>query len=112
MLTFGFILGEVVRRVSGGSVREFLGARLLDPLGARGTFVGLPGNAAVKPNQNSAYSSGLSGVPPAERCQATGVGESGTGSKAAGVFAVSAGSGAENPRRAALGGVARPRSPE
>jgi CubicO group peptidase (beta-lactamase class C family) len=41
-LSFGFILGELVRRVTGDSVPVFLNRELLAPLGMRETFLGLP----------------------------------------------------------------------
>lgn len=41
-LTYGFILGELVRRVTGNSVLEFMNRELLDPLGMRDCFLGLP----------------------------------------------------------------------
>jgi CubicO group peptidase (beta-lactamase class C family) len=41
MLTFGFILGEVVGRVAGIGVREFLDAQILAPLGLTDTYLGL-----------------------------------------------------------------------
>ncbi|WP_160148932.1 serine hydrolase domain-containing protein [Amycolatopsis alkalitolerans] len=42
-LTFGFILGEVVRRVTGRAFRDVLSTELLAPLGVRDTYLGLPG---------------------------------------------------------------------
>jgi CubicO group peptidase (beta-lactamase class C family) len=41
-LSYGFILGELVRRVSGASVPGFLAAEFLGPLGLRDTHLGLP----------------------------------------------------------------------
>lgn len=41
-LTFGFILGELVRRVSGQPVEAFLRRSFLDPLGLADTHLGLP----------------------------------------------------------------------
>jgi CubicO group peptidase (beta-lactamase class C family) len=41
-LTYGWILGELVRRVSGTPVEDLLARRLLRPLGLRDTFLGLP----------------------------------------------------------------------
>jgi CubicO group peptidase (beta-lactamase class C family) len=40
-LTYGFILGELVRRVSGMPVPEFLREALLEPLGLRETYLGI-----------------------------------------------------------------------
>jgi CubicO group peptidase (beta-lactamase class C family) len=41
-ISFGFILGELVQRVSGVSVDKFLAAEILEPLRMRDTFLGLP----------------------------------------------------------------------
>jgi CubicO group peptidase (beta-lactamase class C family) len=41
IISFGFILGELLRRVSGVPVRELLRAEFLDPLGLRDTHLGL-----------------------------------------------------------------------
>lgn len=45
ILSYGFILGEVVRRVSGLPVREFIRANLLEPLGLRDLQLGLTDEA-------------------------------------------------------------------
>lgn len=42
MLTYGFILGELVRRVTGDPVRDRLASAFLDPLGLPGIHLGLP----------------------------------------------------------------------
>ncbi|MGW8378116.1 serine hydrolase domain-containing protein [Streptomyces sp. ODS28] len=42
LLVFGFVLGEVVRRITGRPVDEVLRATLLDPLGLADTHLGLP----------------------------------------------------------------------
>jgi len=42
ILSYGFILGELVQRVSGVPVREIMAAELLTPLGLRDTHLGLP----------------------------------------------------------------------
>lgn len=44
-ITFGFILGEIVRRVTGAEVGDFLRESFLDPLGLRQTYLGLPDHA-------------------------------------------------------------------
>jgi CubicO group peptidase (beta-lactamase class C family) len=41
-LCYGFILGELVQRVTGVPVRDLLGTELLTPLGLRDTYLGLP----------------------------------------------------------------------
>jgi CubicO group peptidase (beta-lactamase class C family) len=41
-LTFGWILGELVRRVTGQPVEQVLREAFLEPLGLRDTFLGLP----------------------------------------------------------------------
>lgn len=42
VLTYGYILGEIIRRVTGTPVREFLARNLLGPLDLWDTFLGLP----------------------------------------------------------------------
>ena len=42
ILSFGFILGEVVQRVTGADLREVMRAELLGPLGLADTYLGLP----------------------------------------------------------------------
>ncbi len=42
IIGYGFILGEVVRRVTGAGVREVLTAEFLEPLELRDTYLGLP----------------------------------------------------------------------
>jgi CubicO group peptidase (beta-lactamase class C family) len=41
-LSFGFILGELARRITGAPVQELLATELLEPLGARDTYLQLP----------------------------------------------------------------------
>lgn len=41
-LTYGYLVGEVVRRVSGMSVPEFVRARIAEPLGVEGLHIGAP----------------------------------------------------------------------
>jgi CubicO group peptidase (beta-lactamase class C family) len=42
VLSYGFILGELIQRVTGISVRDYVCAEILGPLGLRDTFLGLP----------------------------------------------------------------------
>jgi CubicO group peptidase (beta-lactamase class C family) len=42
VLSYGFLLGELVRRATGVSVEDFIAAELLEPLGLRDTYLGLP----------------------------------------------------------------------
>jgi CubicO group peptidase (beta-lactamase class C family) len=42
ILSFGFILGEVVQRVTGADLREVMAAELFEPLGLADTYLGLP----------------------------------------------------------------------
>ena len=42
VICYGFILGELVQRVTGRPVRDALRTELLDPLGLRDTYLGLP----------------------------------------------------------------------
>lgn len=41
-VTFGFIVGEIVRRVSGLGITEFVRTQIADPLALDGCYVGLP----------------------------------------------------------------------
>jgi len=41
-VTYGFLLGELLRRVTGVPVRELLRTEILEPLGLHDTFLGLP----------------------------------------------------------------------
>jgi CubicO group peptidase (beta-lactamase class C family) len=43
-LSYGFLLGEIVQRVTGRPVRDILTESLLAPLRLRDTFLGLPGS--------------------------------------------------------------------
>jgi CubicO group peptidase (beta-lactamase class C family) len=43
-LAYGFILGELVHRVTGRPIDRVLRTELLDPLGVRDTYLGLPGD--------------------------------------------------------------------
>ena len=46
VISYGFMLGELVQRVTGTTVRDFLHSALLAPLGMRDTFLGLPAPSA------------------------------------------------------------------
>ncbi len=52
-LTFGWILGELLRRVDGRSLRRFLADELFGPAGWRHTYLGLPGGGGVWERRNS-----------------------------------------------------------
>jgi CubicO group peptidase (beta-lactamase class C family) len=41
-LTFGWLVGEIIQRVTGSSFREFLATELAEPLGLDGCFIGTP----------------------------------------------------------------------
>lgn len=43
-LSYGFILGELLHRITGSPIQELLAAELLDPLRARDTYLGLAGS--------------------------------------------------------------------
>jgi CubicO group peptidase (beta-lactamase class C family) len=51
LVNFGFILGEVVRRVSGKPIRSYLQENFLEPLHLKNTYLGLPANK----QKNAAY---------------------------------------------------------
>jgi CubicO group peptidase (beta-lactamase class C family) len=50
-VNFGFILGEVVRRVTGKTIRSYLQENFLQPLNLRSTYLGLP----TKKQKDAAY---------------------------------------------------------
>lgn len=41
-LTYGWLVGEIVRRVSGSGIADFVGAEIAGPLGCDGLYIGLP----------------------------------------------------------------------
>jgi len=41
-LTFGWLVGETIQRVSGAAFRDFLASELVEPLGLDGCFIGTP----------------------------------------------------------------------
>jgi CubicO group peptidase (beta-lactamase class C family) len=41
-VTFGFLVGEIIRRVSGVGITEFVQTNIAEPLGLDGCYVGLP----------------------------------------------------------------------
>lgn len=51
-VTFGWILGEVVRRVDGRFLRRYLAEEFFEPMGLRHTYLGLPGHAEVWNRRN------------------------------------------------------------
>jgi len=42
VVSYGFLLGELIRRISGEPVDEFLAREFFEPLGLRDTYLGLP----------------------------------------------------------------------
>lgn len=47
-ISYGFILGELVQRVTGRPLREVLSSELLEPLGLTDIYLGLPDNALTR----------------------------------------------------------------
>jgi CubicO group peptidase (beta-lactamase class C family) len=47
-LTYGFLVGELIRRVSGRSVAEFLAQEVAEPLGLDGLYIGAPADALIR----------------------------------------------------------------
>lgn len=60
VLNYGFILGEVVQRVTGRSLRDVLRTEILDPVGLPNTHLGLP--PALWPTHVPVQSEGLEGL--------------------------------------------------
>ncbi|WP_231975705.1 serine hydrolase domain-containing protein, partial [Mycobacterium sp. E2462] len=65
MTTFGFILGEVFRRVTGRTIGEYLRTEIAEPLGAD-TWPLVPGNSSWRHNCRSCDPSSSSGANPIE----------------------------------------------
>ncbi|WP_251327962.1 serine hydrolase domain-containing protein [Haloplanus pelagicus] len=78
-LTYGFLVGELVRRVSGQSVDDYARANVFEPLGMADTSIGLP---ADDPDDAAT----LSGFEAGERCRESDAGLSGTAAEAAALF--------------------------
>ncbi|MEM4781813.1 MAG: serine hydrolase domain-containing protein, partial [Halalkalicoccus sp.] len=70
-LSFGFLVGELVRRASGVRIDEHLDDRLFDPLGMDDTDLGIP---AGEPDTTAT----LAGFEPGERARSRDVGLDGT----------------------------------
>ena len=75
-LNYGFLVGELVRRVSGQSIDEYVREHVFEPLGMTDTSIGLP---AGDPDDAAT----LTGFAPGERCRDAGVGLDGRESEAA-----------------------------
>ncbi|MFB6255725.1 MAG: serine hydrolase domain-containing protein [Haloplanus sp.] len=78
-LTYGFLVGELVRRVSGQSIDDYARDHVFDPLGMDDTSIGL---SADDPDDAAT----LTGFAPGERCRDAGVGLDGRESEAAALF--------------------------
>jgi CubicO group peptidase (beta-lactamase class C family) len=78
-LTYGFLVGELVRRVSGQSIDAYARDHVFDPLGMDDTSIGLP---ADDPDDAAT----LAGFAPGERCRDAGVGLDGRENEAAALF--------------------------
>jgi CubicO group peptidase (beta-lactamase class C family) len=78
-LNYGFLVGELVRRVSGQPIDEYAREHVFEPLGMTDTSIGLPDGA---PDDAAA----LAGFAPGERCRSAGVGLDGREDEAAELF--------------------------
>jgi len=78
-LTYGFLVGELVRRVSGQSIDAYARDHVFSPLGMDDTSIGLP---ADDPDDAAT----LAGFAPGERCRDAGVGLDGRENEAAALF--------------------------
>lgn len=75
-LTYGFLVGEIVRRVSGQSFSQFIQAEIAEPLGLDGLYVGAPEQALPRaarlmqrPSAKSARRGASFNADPAARAQ-------------------------------------------
>jgi len=78
-LTYGFLVGELVRRVSGQSIDAYARDNVFDPLGMDDTSIGLPAD-----DLDDAAT--LAGFAPGERCRDAGIGLDGRENEAAALF--------------------------
>ena len=78
-LNYGFLVGELVRRVSGQSIDEYVREHVFEPLGMTDTSIGLP---AGDPDDAAT----LAGFATGERCRDAGVGLDGREDEAAELF--------------------------
>ncbi|WP_251342363.1 serine hydrolase domain-containing protein [Haloplanus halophilus] len=78
-LTYGFLVGELVRRVSGRPVDAYAREHVFEPLGMADTSIGLP---ADDPDDVAT----LAGFEAGERCRESAAGLSGTAAEAAALF--------------------------
>ncbi|MFC7254710.1 serine hydrolase domain-containing protein [Haloplanus litoreus] len=78
-LTYGFLVGELVRRVSGTSVDTYAREHVFEPLGMTDTSIGLP---AGDPDDVAT----LAGFEAGKRCRESGAGLPGTAAEAAALF--------------------------
>lgn len=62
ILNYGFVLGELVRRVSGVPLAQYAREALLDPLGLGDTHIGLPHNQAHRLAPLRVHSGGLASL--------------------------------------------------
>src|SRR5215469_9984474 len=62
-LTYGFLVGEVIRRVSGRSVGQYVASEIAGPLGAD-FFIGLPRNQKPRVSAYGPESGGQPATPP------------------------------------------------
>ncbi|MFF5206469.1 serine hydrolase domain-containing protein [Streptosporangium sp. NPDC000396] len=78
-LTYGFLLGEVIRRVSGKSAGEFVAAEIAGPLGL-GLWLGAPDDVAARAARLSAgeRSASAGTKAPADTAQTSAAGGAGT----------------------------------
>jgi CubicO group peptidase (beta-lactamase class C family) len=79
-LSYGFLVGELVRRLSGTPVDEYAREHLFDPLGMTETSIGLP---ADRPPETVAT---LVGFEPYDRCRESGAGLDTSTTDAAALF--------------------------
>jgi CubicO group peptidase (beta-lactamase class C family) len=78
-LNYGFLVGELVRRVSGQSIDEYAREHVFEPLGMAETAIGLPDD---DPDDVAT----LTGFEAGERCRDAGVGLGGREDEAAALF--------------------------
>lgn len=74
-VTYGWVVGELVRRISGNPIDEYARENLFDPLGMENTYIGLPNN--IDPGEVAA----LVGYDEFDRCRSPNAGLNELGNK-------------------------------
>ena len=68
-LTYGWLVGELIRRISGAEVSDLLQEEFVEPLGLDGLYLGLPDHARARCAEVIGHGGGEAGQPGGQRKQ-------------------------------------------